>query len=273
MLIIGAGETIRFVLKNSSPLPHDFTIGTQIVQQGRRAVMEEITEAGRLNEKPETTIPFDSPNAVLVYPGETKELVWKFTETRMLEFGCNVPGHYELGMKGHFTVETVQQTTSPLADAETHHDKMVVHQRAKLMPVVSVTLPATGTASVTAPEHNFDKLAGLGSTLLAGRTKPPAPAVSPAPKPARIRAKTGWQIQLGSHRSQRRASADWLGMTQRHADVLGGLKHRILRANLGTLGVFYRLRVGDFPNNRTALKTCMAIRSRGGECVAVPPER
>ena len=42
----------------------------------------------------------DDPNSVLVAPGTTAELVWKFTEPTELEFACNVPGHYESGMAG-----------------------------------------------------------------------------------------------------------------------------------------------------------------------------
>jgi uncharacterized cupredoxin-like copper-binding protein len=42
----------------------------------------------------------DDPNSVLVEPGRTKELVWKFTKNAALEFACNMPGHYEAGMVG-----------------------------------------------------------------------------------------------------------------------------------------------------------------------------
>jgi uncharacterized cupredoxin-like copper-binding protein len=48
----------------------------------------------------------DDPNSVLLNPGETKELVWKFSEAIVgLEFACNVPGHYQAGMVGRFRVE------------------------------------------------------------------------------------------------------------------------------------------------------------------------
>ena len=42
----------------------------------------------------------DDPNSVLVEPGKTGELVWKFTKPTELEFACNIPGHYEAGMAG-----------------------------------------------------------------------------------------------------------------------------------------------------------------------------
>jgi uncharacterized cupredoxin-like copper-binding protein len=42
----------------------------------------------------------DDPNSVLVEPGKTEELVWKFSQATNLEFACNVPGHYDAGMVG-----------------------------------------------------------------------------------------------------------------------------------------------------------------------------
>src|SRR3546814_12498864 len=40
----------------------------------------------------------DDPNSVLVEPGKTQELVWKFAATTGLEFAGNVPGNYDSGM-------------------------------------------------------------------------------------------------------------------------------------------------------------------------------
>jgi uncharacterized cupredoxin-like copper-binding protein len=42
----------------------------------------------------------DHPNSVLLKPGERKELIWKFPQDAVLEFACNLPGHYEAGMVG-----------------------------------------------------------------------------------------------------------------------------------------------------------------------------
>ncbi len=46
----------------------------------------------------------DDPNSVLVAPGESAEVIWKFNRRGNLEFACNVPGHYESGMKGKFSI-------------------------------------------------------------------------------------------------------------------------------------------------------------------------
>jgi uncharacterized cupredoxin-like copper-binding protein len=37
-------------------------------------------------------------NSVLLSPGESAELIWKFNNTLDIEAACNVPGHYEVGM-------------------------------------------------------------------------------------------------------------------------------------------------------------------------------
>ena len=40
------------------------------------------------------------PNSVLLEPGESAEIVWKFSENTKLGYACNVPGHLEAGMVG-----------------------------------------------------------------------------------------------------------------------------------------------------------------------------
>ena len=37
-------------------------------------------------------------NSVLLSPGESAELIWKFNNSVDLEAACNVPGHYDVGM-------------------------------------------------------------------------------------------------------------------------------------------------------------------------------
>jgi len=37
---------------------------------------------------------------VMLAPGESRELVWKFSRPMEIEFACNMPGHYESGMLG-----------------------------------------------------------------------------------------------------------------------------------------------------------------------------
>jgi uncharacterized cupredoxin-like copper-binding protein len=104
-LMISVGQTIRFVVTNRSEIDHDFTIGDAATQGAHRAEMLEAMENGGAKHR-------NDPNAVLVKAGEQRELVWTFTTAGPLEFDCNVPGHFEAGMRGRITVEKTEAPVS-----------------------------------------------------------------------------------------------------------------------------------------------------------------
>ena len=113
------GETIRFVLKNTGELLHEFNIGTAAMHAEHQKEMMQMAEHGmitatRINQQlmhmdhgkaGMPAMKHDDPNAVLVEPGKTQELVWRFSRDAELEFACNLPGHYEAGMIGHIKVQ------------------------------------------------------------------------------------------------------------------------------------------------------------------------
>ncbi|MBC8269716.1 MAG: copper-binding protein [Rhodospirillaceae bacterium] len=92
-LTVKDGETIRFIIVNKDEVEHEFTLGTAEMQAADRMMMEKQMEAGESMEMHE-------PNSVSVAELETAELVWKFKGPAKIEFACNVPGHYEAGMRG-----------------------------------------------------------------------------------------------------------------------------------------------------------------------------
>ena len=113
---VKAGETVRFVIKNMGEFLHEFNIGTAAMHAAHQKEMAMMVEHGMLtatgvDEKKMNmdhskmpgmghSMKHDDPNSVLVEPGQSKELVWKFTKDAALEFACNMPGHYESGMVG-----------------------------------------------------------------------------------------------------------------------------------------------------------------------------
>lgn len=117
---VTAGETIRFILHNIGDIPHDFTIGTPVVQEGRRAVMRELFDADILQEYLADAPPRDGPNSVIILGGETRELIWTFTETQEIEFGCNLPLHYEAGMRGDINVSVPHKAGEVAAHDHDH---------------------------------------------------------------------------------------------------------------------------------------------------------
>ena len=101
------GETVRFVVTNEGDAVHEFNIGRSsdhAVHQKEMIKMFDrgILEADRINHKMMKSggMMHSDPNSVLLEPGETATLIWKFRKTKLAEFACNVPGHYESGMKG-----------------------------------------------------------------------------------------------------------------------------------------------------------------------------
>lgn len=113
---VKAGETIRFRIRNSGALVHEFSIGTTAMHEAHQDEMQMMVDHGvikgdRLDREMmnmdmgDHSMKHDDPNSVLLEPGETAEIVWKFTEANDLEFACNVPGHYSAGMYGDLTVE------------------------------------------------------------------------------------------------------------------------------------------------------------------------
>jgi len=87
------GETIRFVVKNSGQLKHEFNLGTEKDLQAHYEIMKKFPE-----------MEHDEPNIASVAPGQTGEVIWKFTTAGTVSFACLHPGHYEAGMKGSVQV-------------------------------------------------------------------------------------------------------------------------------------------------------------------------
>ena len=113
---VKAGATVRFVVKNDGAFVHEFNVGTAAMHATHQKEMTMMVEHGALEADKINhdmmkmdmgggkTMEHNDPNAVLLEPGQSAEIVWKFTGPTDLEFACNVPGHYEAGMMGHIEV-------------------------------------------------------------------------------------------------------------------------------------------------------------------------
>ena len=95
------GETIRFTVKNSGKVKHEFVLGTE----------KELKEHYQLMKKfPE--MEHSDPQMVTVAPGKTGEVIWQFTKAGKIDFACLQPGHYDAGMKGAVTVAAVKDVSA-----------------------------------------------------------------------------------------------------------------------------------------------------------------
>lgn len=87
------GETIRFVVKNTGKLRHEFVLGTTKDLKEHYALMLKNPEMEHADD-----------NSVTVDPGKTGEVIWKFTRTGVVDLACLHPGHFDAGMKGTIKV-------------------------------------------------------------------------------------------------------------------------------------------------------------------------
>lgn len=87
------GETIRFVVKNSGKLKHEFVLGTEKELKEHYEQMKKFPEMEHAD-----------PNMVTVAPGKTGEVIWQFTKAGKIDFACLQVGHYDGGMKGYVDV-------------------------------------------------------------------------------------------------------------------------------------------------------------------------
>ncbi|HJR44548.1 MAG TPA: plastocyanin/azurin family copper-binding protein [Actinomycetota bacterium] len=90
LLTFERGETVRFVLRNSDPIDHEFIIGDEAVQD----LHETGTEAHHGAK----------PGEVSIGAGESAETTYTFEEPGELIFGCHLPQHYKYGMRGAIEV-------------------------------------------------------------------------------------------------------------------------------------------------------------------------
>ena len=74
-------------------------------------------------------------------------------------------------------------------------------------------------------------------------------------------------MQVSSQRSRDQAQSSYAGMQQRYSSVLGSLQPNIQEADLGSKGVYYRVRVGPWSTRAEAVQVCEKLRSAGGECI------
>ena len=265
---IVAGETVRFKIHNRSEIMHQFAIG---------APGGEVWSS------------IDIP------PGETVVLTRTFAQARTLEFACHLHGHYERGMHGAINVMDAQVHTAALLlgaaeNAEPASEMPTPPTSSRPMHEIVSTAPnpvaaklsphPTTTTVVARAMPTTQELPGMTD---AGPKKHTAPVVDPRwrpiAKPTRMEARSPGAeqesrsgtgvLQLASLRSARTAEATWRRLARRHADILNASEHFIVRADLGTSGVFYRLRVRGFQSRHAVRRACELIRQRGDACVGL----
>jgi putative spermidine/putrescine transport system substrate-binding protein len=88
------GETIRFVLRNEGQLRHEMVLGQPEALRRHAAMMQMMPD-----------MQHSGPNMTSLAPGESGQLIWKFTVAGTVTFACLQSGHLQAGMRGAVAVQ------------------------------------------------------------------------------------------------------------------------------------------------------------------------
>lgn len=105
------GETIRFVIKNSGQVKHEFVLGTEHELKEHYELMKKFPE-----------MEHSDPNQITLTPGKTGEVIWQFTKAGKVDFACLQPGHYDAGMKGAVKVAAAEGAAKAVSKSDGHGD-------------------------------------------------------------------------------------------------------------------------------------------------------
>lgn len=86
------GDTVKFVFTNAGSKPHEFVLADRRTQAK--------VEKAKSDPAPVNSPPY----SMLLGPGETKTLVWKFDRFGVFEVACHLPGNYKAGMVTYISV-------------------------------------------------------------------------------------------------------------------------------------------------------------------------
>ncbi len=76
-------------------------------------------------------------------------------------------------------------------------------------------------------------------------------------------------VQLASVKSDAGARQEWLRLQRVHPTLFDDMALVVQRADLGDRGIFYRIRIGPFPNRATAQDICAQIKAAKLGCLVV----
>jgi len=75
-------------------------------------------------------------------------------------------------------------------------------------------------------------------------------------------------IHLASYKSEAQAERGWSQLRRAFGEVLGDRSHTVVRVDLGSKGVYFRLIAGPFDGNADAKAACKTLKSRQQFCEA-----
>ncbi len=145
--------------------------------------------------------------------------------------------------------------TSAVSTPEAASKKIVDRVPAEEEKIVAVEVVEDDDAAAS-PEPAEPTIAEIAEPAADG-----AAEIEPAAAPAL----DGWSVQLASANSEDGAWSTWKKMKAKHR-ALADSKPIVVKADLGTKGIVYRVRLAGFEDQNAAKKSCTKLKSSGVSC-------
>ena len=131
-----------------------------------------------------------------------------------------------------------------------------------------VATPFTTQVAAAPPPAKPAQVTTPFTTQVAAAT-PPAVAAQPS-KPKVTTAPSGkYRLQVAAVRSRREADAVASRLMQKYGGKLGQRRPVVDEAVIGSMGTFYRVRVGPYANAKEPQQLCGTLRTSGFDCLVV----
>jgi cell division protein FtsN len=157
------------------------------------------------------------------------------------------------------TLESEPEKTVPEPEKIVEKVKTVI----KEVPLVPKPTPA-------APKPVVTKKKEPAAPVVKAAAEAPKPAV-PASKPKPLKKPGSHMIQVGAYRTAAKATTGWNSLVKANKALLGGLSPLVVRADLGSRGVFHRLRAGPVDGPEAAAALCSRLKKRKVGCLVIKP--
>lgn len=191
-----------------------------------------MSEAPTTNEAPATPAPAASAPAEEISPAE--------------QLRAAAMGHGEGG-----TAETTSPEPAAPAPAPAPAETAAAPEAAT---------PAAPAAEAPAPVAAAPEPAAPAAPVEAA--KPAAPKPAPTPQ-----AGGAYVVQLLALRDEASAKAAWKKIAAKHKSVLASHALDIEKADLGSKGVWYRVRAAGFSDKAAATRACNSLKAAGQACI------
>ena len=144
--------------------------------------------------------------------------------------------------------------------AETTSPEPAAPAPAEATAAPEASAPAAPAAEAPAPVAAAPEPAAPAAPIEAAKPAAPKPAATP-------QASGAYVVQLLALRDEAAAKAAWKKIVAKHKSILGSHALDIEKADLGSKGVWYRVRAAGFSDKAAATRACNGLKAAGQDCI------